>query len=132
MSMKVYDPKKVTLIFDGEVITGMADDSMIKAEKSEDSMIPHVGVKGEVSVAVNGDNTGKITISLASTSPHNRTLTQKASSKTVAAISIVDMNEGGVSVSGSEAVIIKPPDVTYGKEVANQEVVFFVADYTVS
>ena len=127
----VYDPKKVTVIYDGMVITGFADDSMIEAEKNEDNIMPHVGVLGEVSVAINADNTGTVTLSLASTSPFIKILAEKARANTVAPLSIVDMNENGVNVGGTEAVIIKAPNVTIGKEVESQEVQFFVADYTI-
>lgn len=127
----VYDPKKVTVIYDGMVITGFADDSMIEAEKNEDNITPHVGVLGEVSIAINADNTGTVTISLANTSPFIKILAEKARANTVAPLSIIDMNENGVNIGGTEAVIIKPPNVTIGKEVESQEVQFFVADYTI-
>ena len=127
----VYDPKKVTVIYDGQVITGFADDSMIEAEKNEDNITPHVGVLGEVSLAINADNTGTVTISLANTSPFIKILAEKARANTVAPLSIIDMNENGVNIGGTEAVIIKPPNVTIGKEVESQEVQFFVADYTI-
>lgn len=127
----VYNPKNVTVIFDGQVITGFAEDSMIEAEKNEDNITPHVGVLGEVSIAINADNTGTVTLSLASTSPFIKILAEKARANTVAPLSIIDMNENGVNVGGTEAMIIKPPNVTIGKEVESQEVQFFVADYTI-
>jgi len=127
----VYDPKKVTVIYDGMVITGFADDSMIEAEKNEDNITPHVGVLGEVSIAINADNTGTVTMSLANTSPFIKILAEKARANTIAPLAIIDMNKNGVNVGGTEAVIIKPPNITIGKEVESQEVQFFVADYTI-
>ena len=127
----VYDPKKVTVIYDGMVITGFADDSMIEAEKNEDNITPHVGVLGEVSIAINADNTGTVTMSLANTSPFIKILAEKARANTIAPLAIVDMNQNGVNVGGTEAIIIKAPNVTIGKEVESQEVQFFVADYTI-
>lgn len=128
---KVYDPKKVIVIYDGQVITGFADGSMVGAEKNEDNVMPHVGVLGEVSFAVNADNTGKVTISLASNSPFIKILANKARRNTIAPLSVINMNSGGVNVSGTEAVILKAPDVTLGKEIESQDIEFFVADYTV-
>lgn len=127
----VYDPKKVTVIYDGQVITGFADDSMIEAEKNEDNITPYVGVLGEVSIAINADNTGTVTLHLANTSPFIKILADKARANTIAPLSIVDMNKNGVNVGGTEAIIIKAPNVTIGKEVESQEVQFFVADYTI-
>ncbi len=127
----VYDPKKVTVIYDGMVITGFADDTMIEAEKNEDNITPYVGVLGEVSIAINADNTGTVTMSLANTSPFIKILADKARANTIAPLSIIDMNQNGVNVGGTEAIIIKAPNVTIGKEVESQEVQFFVADYTI-
>ena len=129
--VRVYNPKDVTVIYDGMVITGFAEDSMIKAEKNEDNMLPHVGVLGEVSVAINADNTGKITISLASTSPFIKILADKARANTIAPLSVVNMNKYGVNVGGTQAFIIKAPDVTIAKEVESQDIEFFVADYSI-
>ena len=128
--VKTYNPKDVTVIYDGMVITGFAEDSMVQAEKNEDNMIPHVGVLGEVSVAINADNTGTVTLSLASTSPFIKILADKARANTIAPLSVVNMNKYGVNVGGTQAFIIKAPDVSIGKEVESQDVQFFVADYT--
>ena len=103
----VYDPKKVTVIYDGMVITGFADDSMIEAEKNEDNITPHVGVLGEVSIAINADNTGTVTLHLANTFPFIEILSDKARANTGAALSIIDMNENGVNIGGTEAIILK-------------------------
>lgn len=129
--VKAYNPKDVTVIYDGMVITGFAKDSMVKAEKNEDNMIPHVGVLGEVSVAINADNTGTVTLSLASTSPFIKILADKARANIIAPLSVVNMNRYGVNVGGTQAFIVKAPDVSISKEVESQDVQFFVADYDV-
>ncbi|WP_132995835.1 phage structural protein [Sporanaerobacter acetigenes] len=129
--VKVFNPKDVTVIYDGMVITGYADGSMVKAEKNEDNMIPHVGVLGEVSVAINANNTGKVTISLANTSPFIKILADKARANIIAPLSVVNMNKYGVNVGGTQAWVTKVPDVNIGKEVESQDIEFFVADYSV-
>ena len=129
--VKTFDPKKVTVIYDGLVITGFASDSIVKAEKNEDNVTPHVGVMGEVSRAINADNTGKIGITLANTSPFIRILSNKARTNVIAPISVIDMNDHGVNVGGTQAWITKAPDVSIGKEIEEIDVEFFVADYLV-
>lgn len=129
--MRVFDPKKVTVIYDGEVITGFAEGSMVEAEKNEDDIMPHVGVLGEVSVAINADETGTITLSLANTSPFVKILANKARAKTVAPISIIDMNDNAVNISGTEAMVLRAPNIAIGNEIEEYEVEFFVADYIV-
>lgn len=129
--VKTYNPKLVTVMYGGMVITGYAENSIVKCERNEDNNIPHVGVLGEVSRAINADDTGKITISLAATSPFINILAQKATANTIEPISVIDMNKGGVNVSGSEAWITKAPPVNLGKEIEEVDIEFFVADYTV-
>ena len=95
---KTFNPKLVTVMYGGMVITGFAEGSMVKCEKNEDNVTPHVGVLGEVSRAINADNTGKITISLAGTSPFIGILARKAAANVIEPISVVDMNDNGVNV----------------------------------
>ena len=127
---KTFNPKLVTVMYGGMVITGFAEGSMVKCEKNEDNVTPHVGVLGEVSRAINADNTGKITISLAGTSPFIGILARKAAANVIEPISVVDMNDNGVNVGGSEAWIIKAPPINLGKEIEDVDIEFFVADYT--
>ena len=127
---KTFNPKLVTVMYGGMVITGFAEGSMVKCEKNEDNVTPHVGVLGEVSRAINADNTGKITISLAGTSPFIGILARKAAANVIEPISVVDMNDNGVNVGGSEAWIVKAPPINLGKEIEDVDIEFFVADYT--
>ncbi len=129
---KTFNPKLVTVMYGGRVITGFAEGSMVKCERNEDNNTPHIGVLGEVSRAINADNTGKITISLAGTSPFIGILARKAAANTIEPISVVDMNDNGVNVGGSEAWIVKASDINIGKEIEEVDIEFFVADYTTS
>lgn len=128
--VKTYDPKKVIVMYGGRVVTGFAEGSMVKCEKNEDNNMAHVGVLGEVSRAINADNTGKITISLAGTSPFIGIFAQKAAANELEACNVIDMNDHGLNVGGSECWITKAPDINIGKEVEDQDVEIFVADYS--
>lgn len=128
---QTYDPKKVTVMYGGMVVTGFAEGSMVKCEKNEDNNTPHVGVLGEVSRALNADNTGKITISLAGTSPWIGIFARKAAANELEPCNVIDMNDYGVNVGGSECWIVKAPDINIGKEVEEQDIEIFVADYTI-
>lgn len=127
--MRHYDPKKVTIIFDGRVITGLAEDSYVTAESMEDRFMEYVGVKGEVSVSENANKTGEIKITLESTSPSVPMLNAAANTGLTSNISIVDMNENGTNAGGTEARVRKPADRTWGKEISELEFTFFVADF---
>lgn len=127
--MRRYDPKMVTIVWDGTVITGLAEDSFVGAERLEDDFVEYVGVTGDVSYSENANKSGEVTVTLASTSPSISTLNAAANAGTVSNLSVIDMNTNGVNVSGTEARVRKPADKEWGKEVGEVEFVFFVADY---
>lgn len=56
---RIYDPEDVNLIVDGTIITGFAEDTFIAVERMEDTFTEYVGVKGEVSMAENANETGE-------------------------------------------------------------------------
>ncbi len=126
-----FDPKLITAIVDGRVLTGFAEDSFIKCEKLEDNFTEHVGGQGEVSVAINANETGEVTFTFANTSPSIAYLNQLANSKKEVPISIIDMNTNGTNVSGTKAMVRKPADIEWGKEVGEVEMKVFIADYKV-
>lgn len=127
---QTYDFKKVSVIVDGVYITGYHDGSVIKVEKNEDDVTPHVGADGEVTYAESADQTGKITITLKQTSSSLPFLQQLRKSKRIFPIQIVDNNTNAYRTGGSEARILKMPDREWGNEVNPVEVQIHVADLT--
>lgn len=127
--MRRYDPKKVTAIFNGVVITGFAEDSFINAERLEDHFVEYVGAQGEVSHAETANKTGEVTFTLDSTSPSVKYLNQCANNGVVGNVSVIDMNENGTNVDGNEARVRKPADREWGKEISEPEFIIFVGDF---
>ncbi len=66
-----YDPKKVVCSFGGIVLTGIKDGTFIEVERHEDTFTPVVGSSGEESWTKSANRSGKITITLMSTSQDN-------------------------------------------------------------
>lgn len=64
-----YDPAKVSIQIAGVDIVGFPDGDMVTVSKNEDFFNNMVGTKGEVTRAVNRNNTGTITLRLQHTSP---------------------------------------------------------------
>lgn len=127
--MRHYDPSMVIIIYDGVVITGLAEDSFVSAERSEDNFTEYVGVHGEVSHSESANKTGEVTITLESTSPAVPMLNAAANRGTLSNLSVVDMNDNGTNVNGTEARVRKPADREWGKEIGEVEFTFFVADF---
>jgi Protein of unknown function (DUF3277) len=127
---QTYDFKKVSTIVDGVYITGYMDGSVIKVEKNEDDVIPHVGSDGEVTYAESADQTGTITLTLKQSSASLPFLQQLRKSKKIFPIQIVDNNTNTYRTGGSEARILKMPDREWGNELQPVEVKIHVADLT--
>ncbi len=68
VSVTTYDPKKVNVIVGGRVITGFASDGVVTLAKSEDSVTPSVGAKGDVTYSENANESGTVSLTLMSTS----------------------------------------------------------------
>lgn len=130
-NVKTYDPKKVSVIWGGVVITGFSEGTIVSCEKNEESATHHVGAMGEVTQVINSDNTGMITLSLSSNSPSLKMFADDAQSNAIKPISVVDMNTGGVNVGGTQAWVQKTPDLSIGKEIEEIDIEILVADYTV-
>lgn len=128
--MRTYNPKDVILVVGGRAITGHADDSFIAAEKTEDGFTEYVGAKGEVSVAINANETGMIRITLASTSPSISYLNRLANRREIVSANVIDMNTNGIRAGGTECMVRKPANAEWGKEVGTREFEIFVADFT--
>ena len=88
-----YDPKKVNVAVAGRIITGFASDGVITITKSEDSVIPSVGAKGDVAYSENANESGTIAITLMSTSSSLAYLRQLEASRQAVNINITDAND---------------------------------------
>lgn len=76
--LRTYDPEQVVIVLNEEPVVGFADGEMVTVEKNGDFFFNMVGTKGEVSRAMNRDNTGTITLRLQHTSPFIERIQQYA------------------------------------------------------
>lgn len=125
-----FDPKKVSVIIDGQFIVGFMDGTFVVSEKNEDNVIPHVGAQGDVTYTESADDTGMITITLKQTSSSLPFLQKLATQKRQFAAQVVDANDGKYKSGGTQCRILKTPGREFGSEVAGVEVQIHVSDYT--
>ncbi|WP_446662951.1 phage structural protein [Geobacillus sp. CCR] len=130
VTVTTYDFQRVSVIVKGAYITGFMDGEVIKVEKNEDDVTPHVGADGGVTYAESADQTGTVTLTLKQTSASLPFLQQLRKSKEIFPIQIVDNNTNAYRVGGSQARIVKMPDRSWGNEVQGVEVQIHVADLT--
>ena len=127
-----YDPKAVNAVFAGIPITGYADGTFITVEQNNDSFSLTVGAAGEGCRAKSNDKSARITFTLLQSSVTNALLSAKHNADLLDPLGVVAVgpfmmkdNSGtppnNTIVSAATAWIVKPANVSYGKEVETRE-----------
>jgi hypothetical protein len=126
-----YDPKKITLVVGGAVVTGYSPDSMVKCARRTEKNSLTIGCQGEGVFAESADDSAEVTISLVHTSPTNSILHALYLAKAEFPFAVVDANAGGgdLGAAGSRCKIKNLRDFDRGKEIGNVEWVLLVVDY---
>lgn len=132
VSVTTYDPKKVNVIVGGRVITGFASDGVVTLAKSEDSVTPSVGAKGDVTYSENANESGTVSLTLMSTSSSLSYLRDLEAKRRAVNVSITDANDDtAFTMNEDRCRITKMPDVARQKEQATVTVTIFVPSMTI-
>ena len=132
VSVTTYDPKKVNVIVGGRVITGFASDGVVTLAKSEDSVTPSVGAKGDVTYSENANESGTVSLTLMSTSSSLPYLRDLEAKRRAVNVSITDANDDtAFTMNEDNCRITKMPDVARQKEKATVTVTIFVPSMTI-
>lgn len=130
MAVTSYNAKDTTVIVGGMYITGLGED-MVTGEKDEDFFSTAVGAQGDVVKNVINNSLGTITINVQVTSPQFKALLVLANQ--TEPFPIWCMNKTlGTSFGGTQANLIKYPEISLGSEAEETEFTFQVFDYTVT
>lgn len=116
-----YDPLKVRLFIGTERAYGFAPDSKLTVSRNQDNIIPHMGVDGELSVALSRDRSGVMTVNLQNTSGFNKYLMNWQRQADVTGLVFLPVQlEGsqGPSIS-TIGWIQKQPDLEYTSEISD-------------
>ena len=132
VSVTTYDPKKVNVIVGGRVITGFASDGVVTLAKSEDSVTPSVGAKGDVTYSENANESGTVSLTLMSTSSSLSYLRDLEAKRRAVTVSLTDANDDtAFTMNEDNCRITKMPDVARQKEQATVTVTIFVPSMTI-
>jgi hypothetical protein len=126
-----YDPAKVVLLLGDVAPTDVAPDTMYVISKEEDTIMPTVGVLGEVALSRNRNNLGTLTISLKQTSPMNQIFMKWMTTSYVSGVHFfpVDLTDPASGIVMSTTGWIQTqPDFTLGKEVSQLDWVIGLAN----
>ncbi len=125
MAVKQYDPKKIPIIFGGQLISGFADGTFITIKRQTDAFTSMAGADGEVAVVQSADKRGEIVITLLQTSASNDILSAKMAAQELSGIvgePFLAKDLLGTTLAASDACWIKKyADVELGKEVSARE-----------
>jgi hypothetical protein len=123
--LHTYDPLQIVVIFRGIQISGYADGTFVKVERSEDTWSDQVGADGEMTRVRSRNRSGLITVTLVAGSPTNQLLAavqqeDENFSTGVGSVMVKDLN--GLDLhTGESAWLVKPPDAEYKKEAGERE-----------
>lgn len=120
MSVKSYDPGRVSLILFGQRMSGFADGSMIEVSRTTAARSSVAGADGEVCVVESRDDRATVKVTLLQSSVSNAILSAAEAAKTKAAFLVKDL-DGASLCEAPNAWVTKPADFKRGKELAEVE-----------
>lgn len=124
MAVKTYDPKQVSVIVGGKIMSGFSDTTFIKASRNEQAWNLKVGVDGEGTRAKSNNLSGKIEITLMQSSQSNDDLSAFAAADELANAGVVPLlindKSGRTVLQATTAWIQKYSDVEFAKEVSTR------------
>lgn len=131
-----FDPAQVLVSFHGYQLSGFADGTFIQASRTTDSFSKVVGADGEVARVKSADDSGQIKFTVLQTSAANDVLSSELAKDelngtNIGAVFVKDLR-GNTLISGDEAWLVKPADVSLGKDLAEREWTIDVAHMAVT
>ena len=129
MNVTNYDPRKVSVVVDGRIVTGFADSSMITIARSEDIVSTSVGTQGDVVYSESANRSGTLTMSLQSTSASMVWLKNIAKSRKEISVVITDASQTPAEVTNaSRCRITRIPDNKKEKTAGSVDVTIFAPE----
>lgn len=124
--IREYNPAEVSVIVGSGIMSGFADGSFVTIAYNEDAWSLYMGTDGSATRAKSNNNSGKITIQLAQSSPSNAFLSALAiadrlSNAGAVPVLIKDGNGDTTLFSAKAAWVVKMPDSEYARETGTRE-----------
>lgn len=120
--VRQYDPKNISVIVGGKIITGFSDGTFVRVIRNEASWTMKVGVDGEGTRARNNNTSGRFEIELMQSSVSNDVLSAfiaaDEQSGTGAVPVLIKDNNGTTLASCLTAWVQKWADSDFAKEVS--------------
>jgi hypothetical protein len=125
MAVKTYDPKQVSVIIGTRAAQGFADGSFVSVDRNEDAFTLLVGADGEGCRAKSNNKSGRVTLTLMSSSEFNDYLSELALADELTGGGVVPLmikdNSGSSLYSSATAWVVKHPTADFAKEAGTRE-----------
>lgn len=129
-----YVPERIVSHFGSTQLRGFADGSFIKAGYNEDQTTLSSGAQGAITVTVNANRSGRVTLSFQQGSTCNDDFTKacafyrpRGAPLDVRPFQMKDLN-GTTLISGDASWIVKPADSEFAKDAGPREWIIEIAD----
>lgn len=125
LPLAAYDPKKVVVSFQGNILTGFGKDVFVSGEHDEDGFMLSMGVDGNGALSLNNNESGSVKLTLFHTSPSNDVLMgsyqrHRVTGLVQGPLMVKDLN-GRTLLLCKNAWVKKLPAMGRGKEVQEVE-----------
>lgn len=122
-----YDPQQVIVTIDDLPILGFQDGDAITVERNEDFTNETIGIKGDVSRAINRNATGTLTISLQHNSPSVAQIEAMAHQDYPPVVRVAVRDPSSAEAfSSSYAWLKTDASHSFGDEIGTREYTFFL------
>lgn len=124
MGVKTYDPKSLSIIIGGHIVSGLDDGEFVKASRNQDAYTTKVGADGEASRTRSQDKSGMLEITLLQSSASNDVLSGYLLADEInngGQVPILVRDANGTTLIASESGWIKKaPEVSMGKDMGSR------------
>ncbi len=131
---RTYAPDEVLITVGGVQITGFSPDSIVKHEPDVDAVTKRVGADGRVTRTISANKSGRVTLTLAQSSPSNTflhaLLKADRAGKAGTVTYFMSDNNGSTIYASGYAWIVKEPENAHGSEAGDIEWMLDVAAFS--
>jgi hypothetical protein len=126
MATKDYDPYKVAITINGQIVEGYADGTFISVSRNNQTWTVQSGASGEAARSKSNDRTGTVELTLMQTSAFNDVLSGLFFADETGTLNagkflftLTDQN-GSTLLGADQMWVQQPPTVEYGKELGDR------------
>ncbi|WP_223643949.1 phage protein [Corallococcus sp. EGB] len=123
-----YSSRLVPVVFNGRVLTGMADGTFVKVSMASDSATSYAGADGSVVVSWSADDRATVAVTLHQSSPDHAFLEAASVGHVIGPLEVRDLLQGKVLVRAATAWVQRRADIERGKEAGATEWTFGIAN----